>query len=99
MVTQVAEHSEKQRDVLPRLNRPTHKQRRTYETARKQNHVYRPNDTAELAADHELQDNVWRVSIRAAGVSESTVKSALRGERKRKATLVKLRSAMNTILG
>jgi hypothetical protein len=50
--------------------------------------VYRPNETAKLATDYELQDDIRRVSIRvlarAAGVTENSVKAARRGDRLKK---------------
>lgn len=63
--------------------------------------VYRPNETAKLAIDHELQDEIRRVSIRAlareAGISESTVKAARSGKRFHKAVVARLRKALGSI--
>jgi hypothetical protein len=64
---------------------------------------YRPNETVRLSTDLSLRFDIGPVSIRQlareANVSETSVKSALRSERKRKATLAKLRKALNSIVG
>jgi hypothetical protein len=62
---------------------------------------YRPNETARLVADPDLQRDMHRVSIRAlakkAGVSERTVKDARRGDRLRKSTVDKLKRSLSKL--
>jgi hypothetical protein len=59
---------------------------------------YRPNETAQLTTDPNLQRNARQVSIRdlaeVAEVSEKTVKAARRGERLRRSTVEKLKKAL-----
>jgi hypothetical protein len=62
---------------------------------------YRPNETARLVADPDLQRDIHRASIRTlakrAAVSERTVKDAWRGDRLRKSTVDKLKQALNRL--
>jgi hypothetical protein len=64
---------------------------------------YRPNETARLGTDQEMQHDIRKISIRAlaqkAGVSESTVKAARHGDRLQKKTIGRLQDALNSILG
>lgn len=59
---------------------------------------YRPNETARLVMDSDLQREARRVSIRvlakSARVSDKTVKAARKGDRLRKSTVEKLRKAL-----
>jgi Helix-turn-helix len=62
---------------------------------------YRPNETAGLVADPDLQRDARKVSIRAlakkAGVSERTVKAIRNGKRLRRTTTEKLRTALRAL--
>jgi hypothetical protein len=62
---------------------------------------YRPNETARLGADlelqHQLQSTPTRLVARAARVSRETVKSAKRGDRVRKSSIEKLRTGIMKI--
>ncbi len=63
---------------------------------------YRPNETARLVCDPELQRVVGGISIRklakAADVTENTVKAAKRGDRLQRSTVEKLRKGLNQFL-
>ena len=63
---------------------------------------YRPNETARLVRDPELQQRASQVSIRqlaaAANVPPNTVKAARRGERLQRSTVEKLKNALNQFL-
>jgi hypothetical protein len=62
---------------------------------------YRPDETAKLAGDPELQEEIRKVSIRklakAAGVTENTVKRARKGERLQKRIIRQLRAALKRL--
>jgi len=63
---------------------------------------YRPNETARLVADPELQRDARGVSIRAlarkARLSTRTVKAARKGEHLQKSTVYKLRKSIWELL-
>jgi hypothetical protein len=62
---------------------------------------YRPNETAGLVADPDLQRDTRMVPIRAlatkAGVSDGTVKAVRKGKRLRRTTTEKLRTALRAL--
>ncbi len=62
---------------------------------------YRPNETAGFCVDHNIQHDAKLFSIRKlakeSGLPENSIKRARRGDRMRKATLEKLRGALNLL--